>query len=77
MNEVWLGVARVVPSGLFDNSAPFESSSNQLLCFVASFVIVIGTLRSAAKIVAESMTFVGHLGGSEITSAGEGTRELE
>src|ERR1700722_10648780 len=25
----------------------------------------------------KSMTFVGHLGGSEITSAGEGTRELE
>src|SRR5580658_4286170 len=33
--------------------APFESSSNQLLCFVASFELVIGTLRSAVKTVAE------------------------
>ena len=31
----------------------FESSSNQLLCFVASFVLVINALRSAVKTVAK------------------------
>jgi hypothetical protein len=68
MNEVWFasplyvpsgicdffGVARVVAGRLFVDSASFDSSSNQLFCFVASFVLVIGTLRSAVKFVAES-----------------------
>jgi hypothetical protein len=31
----------------------------------------------AERMSDKSMTFVGHLGGSEITSAGKGTRELE
>lgn len=68
MNTVWFasplyvpsgicdffGVARVVAGRLFADSASFDSSSNQLFCFAASFVLVIGTLRSAVKFVAES-----------------------
>lgn len=33
--------------------ASFKSSSNQLLCFVASFVLVSGALRSVVKTVAK------------------------
>ena len=68
MNKVWFasplyvpsgicdffGVARVVAGRLFVDSASFDSSSNQLFCFAASFVLVIGTLRPAVKFVAES-----------------------